>query len=354
MSVSSKGRLCSIIDINHSGGHCFTAPTPDDAPQGDDLNLPDRSNLRVFEDGIELGPAHSLHDNIFKQGGGRFSHWGRWLIFSSSDGSDPRTNGRSYRMVYLLQDSAQTSILTAALNVNIDELDAEQRYAWGERAFSVFAPNVKLSEYGRSIFADTDFLAVYERFDRSNYRSFDRKFAMKELLKLALPLDGDLAECGVFRGASAYLLANAIAARSRKKRLHLFDLFAGLSEPKPDLDGSHWHFGDLACGLAEVALNLKQHASRVLFHAGWIPEKFFEVSDKKFCFVHVDVDLYEPTRDVLAFFGPRTVPGGLIVCDDYGFETCPGARRAMDEYVAASRQTVVHLPTGQGVIFAGR
>jgi O-methyltransferase len=354
MAVSSNGRLCSIVDINHSGGHCFTAPTPDDAPQGDDLNLQDRSCLRVFEDGIELGPAHSLHDHIFKQGGGSFSHWGRWLMFSSSDGSDPRTNGRSYRMLYLLQDSTRTGILTAALNANIDELDAEQRYAWGERAFAVFVPNVKLSEFGRSMFTDTEFLADYERFDRSNYRSFDRKFAMNELLKLALPLDGDLAECGVFRGSSAYFLAKGMAMRSQKKRLHLFDSFAGLSEPKLDLDGAHWRSGDLACGLAEVAFNLKQHASRIIFHAGWIPEKFSEVFDNKFCFVHVDVDLYEPTRDTLAFFGPRIVRGGLIICDDYGFETCPGARRAMDEYAAASEQTVVHLPTGQGVIFAGR
>jgi hypothetical protein len=354
MTVSSNGRLCSILDINHSGSHCYTAPIPDDAPQGDDLNLQDRSCLRVFEDGIELGPAHSTHDDIFAHGAGRFSHWGRWLMFSSSDGSDPRTNGRTHQMLYLLQDSAQTGILTAALNINIDELDAEQRYAWGERAFSVFAPSVKLSEFGRSMFSDADFLADYERFDRSNYRSFDRKFAMKELLKLALPLDGDLAECGVFRGASAYILAKGMAARSRKKRLHLFDSFAGLSEPKAELDGWHWHSGDLACDLAEVASNLKQHASLVVFHPGWIPEKFSEVSDKRFCFLHVDVDLFEPTRDALAFFGPRVTPGGLIVCDDYGFETCPGARRAMDEYARDSAQPVVHLPTGQGVIFAGR
>ena len=354
MTVSGNGRLCAIVDISHSGGHCFTAPTPADAPQGDDLDRPDHSSLRVFEDGGELGPPHSLHKDISLEGGGRFSHWGRELMFSSSDGSDPRTNGRSYRMLYLLQRDPQIGVLTAVLNLNIGALAAEERYAWAERVFSVLAPNVKLSEYGRSIFADTDFLADYERFDRSNYRSFDRKFAMKELLKLALPLDGDVAECGVFRGASAHFLAKAIAAEPRAKRLHLFDLFAGLSEPRPDLDGSHWHSGDLACGLAEVASNLKEHASRIAFHAGWIPEKFTEVAGKKFCFVHLDVDLYEPTRDALAFFGPRTVSGGLIVCDDYGFETCPGARRAMDEYAAASRQTVVHLPTGQGIVVAGR
>ena len=36
--------------------------------------------------------------------------------------------------------------------------------------------------------------------------------------------------------------------------------------------------------------------------SGWIPEKFHRIEDKKFQFVHLDVDLYEPTRDSLYFF----------------------------------------------------
>jgi hypothetical protein len=353
MTFSSTGRLRTLVDISHSGGHCFTAPVAEDTPEGDDVILQKRSSLRLFEDGFELGPPHSLHDGIAAHGGGRFSHWGRGLMFSSSDGSDPRSSGRTYRILYPLQDNPQMDLLTAALNVRIDELDVAQRYEWGERVFSVFAPDVKLSEFGRTLFADTDFLADYNRFDRSNYRSFDRKFAMKELLKLALRRDGEVAECGVFRGASAFLLAKGIAGQAPHKRLHLFDSFAGLSKPRAEIDGSHWHSGDLACGLAEVAANLKAYERLIVYHPGWIPEKFLEASEKKFCFVHIDVDLFAPTRDALAFFGPRTTPGGLILCDDYGFGTCPGARQAMDEYASASDQTVVHLPTGQGVIFAG-
>src|SRR5262249_5610277 len=210
------------------------------------------------------------------------------------------------------------------------------------------------SEFGRSMFADAQFLADYERFDRQNYRSFDRKFALKELLQLALRLRGDLAECGVLRGASAYLIAKVMALTDRTRYLRLFDSCAGLPPPNPEVDGSYWQRGAMACGLDEVAVNLQHFADRIVFHPGWIPENFAEAADKKFCFVHVDVDLYEATRDTFKFFGPRMVSGGLIVCDDYGFETCPGARKAMDEYATASGLTIVHLPTGQGVIFAGQ
>ena len=59
----------------------------------------DRSNVDLYEDGKLLGPAHSVHADIGKLGQGRFSHWRlnySVFLFSSSDNSDPRTNGRNY------------------------------------------------------------------------------------------------------------------------------------------------------------------------------------------------------------------------------------------------------------------
>lgn len=56
----------------------------------------DGSPLILFEDEAPIGPAHSLHDDIRRQGGGRFSHWDGNLWFSTSDNSDPRSNGRKY------------------------------------------------------------------------------------------------------------------------------------------------------------------------------------------------------------------------------------------------------------------
>jgi hypothetical protein len=66
------------------------------AAPSDDTDSPQRSSGLVLEDGSPLGPAHSLHDTIRQHGGGLFSHWQNWLIFSARDGSDPRQNGRTY------------------------------------------------------------------------------------------------------------------------------------------------------------------------------------------------------------------------------------------------------------------
>ena len=55
----------------------------------------------VLENGRPLaGPANALHDDVRTLGGGRFSFWYDYVYFSTSDNSDPRTNGRRYEIQY--------------------------------------------------------------------------------------------------------------------------------------------------------------------------------------------------------------------------------------------------------------
>lgn len=78
----------------------FSAPLsrPAVSAASDSNDDPQRSSLILFEDGRPLGPAHSLHESIWTKGGGAYSHWGDSVIFSTSDNSDPRTNGRRYEI----------------------------------------------------------------------------------------------------------------------------------------------------------------------------------------------------------------------------------------------------------------
>ncbi len=67
----------------------------------DTSTFPKRSVLRVFENGIELSPPHSIHANIRTYGQGRFSHSAtstgiESLRFSALDNSNPKTNGKTY------------------------------------------------------------------------------------------------------------------------------------------------------------------------------------------------------------------------------------------------------------------
>lgn len=82
--------------IRHQSGKAYVAELPALSAVSDNGETPRRSSLMLYEDGQLLGLAHSLHDHIARYGNGRFSHWAGTVLFSSSDGSDPTTNGRVY------------------------------------------------------------------------------------------------------------------------------------------------------------------------------------------------------------------------------------------------------------------
>jgi glycosyltransferase involved in cell wall biosynthesis len=70
-------------------GHCFVGELPIDT---------DLSGLYLWEDDHELGPNRAEHADVRVMGGGRYFSFGRKILFSSSDHSDVRFNGRAYRL----------------------------------------------------------------------------------------------------------------------------------------------------------------------------------------------------------------------------------------------------------------
>ena len=164
---------------------------------------------------------------------------------------------------------------------------------------------------------------------------------------------GETADCGVRFGKSTHFLLRGLADPERAH--HLFDSFEGLSKPgEADRVTSEfagdWEQGDLAVS-EEVTRGHLRAFSNCTFHRGWIPDTFAELpSATHFAFVHVDVDLYEPTLACYEFFWNRLSPGGMIVNDDYGLTSCPGATRAVDEFVAARREALLEVPTSQAVL----
>ena len=81
------------------GALWFFADAPSLSGESDTAEAPKRSPFLVCENDRALGPGHTQHGDIATKGGGRFSHAGSGFYFSSSDNSDPNTNGRNYWVV---------------------------------------------------------------------------------------------------------------------------------------------------------------------------------------------------------------------------------------------------------------
>lgn len=91
-----RGTLNNSL-LRSDGGYAYKISETIDG--GDTQQLPNQSILKLYENGKEFGVAHAIHRDIRDIGKGRFSHWGNKIIFSTSDNTDPRKNGRSYTYV---------------------------------------------------------------------------------------------------------------------------------------------------------------------------------------------------------------------------------------------------------------
>jgi O-methyltransferase len=222
--------------------------------------------------------------------------------------------------------------------------DPFARYRLAERIAAWISPDLAAGEYGRSWPRDLEFRRALEPFEGAgNRRALDRKWMLRELLKIARGVEGDTAECGTWRGGSSWLICKGLG-----RIHHAFDSFEGIPEPGPR-DGRHFAKGDLA-ETEEAFRSRMAEFPGLRVYKGWIPSRFAEVADRRFSLVHVDVDLEQATRDSVEFFYPRLNSGGILLLDDYGFFICPGARGAVDAYFRDKPEPVLEIPTGQGLV----
>ena len=177
-----------------------------------------------------------------------------------------------------------------------------------------------------------------------NYYKQLRFYNLQQMVDYALQqkLIGDFVECGVWKGHSAYIISSILYENKFAGNFYIFDaLERGLSRKSGKDENLR---SELTQQEIQVESNIFQSTEDevksclsefdfIHLYKGWIPNRFIEVENKQFSFVHIDVDLYEPTRDSLNFFFPKLLENGVIVCDDYGSSQFPGAKMAIDEFI---------------------
>jgi hypothetical protein len=170
---------------------------------------------------------------------------------------------------------------------------------------------------------------------------------------------GDVIECGCLHGHSAVAISTLLKERGFDGRFHVFDSFeGGLSEFLPE-DDSFFSLSDTEKqtlvdtfkSSEDFVRSITDEFGFVELHRGWIPDSFAGFERRPVRFVHIDVDMYEPTKAALEFFWDSVIPGGCVIVDDYNYSIFEGATRAVDEFlVGKSPQLAYKVPFGSIVI----
>lgn len=191
---------------------------------------------------------------------------------------------------------------------------------------------------------DASFVSARERVCERTLMTPQRMYVLWQLARqaAALPHAADSAEVGAWRGGASYLLAEI----NRPRAHFVLDTFSGL----PEADADRLAPGAFAASVDEVRAFLAPVNTAVVLQ-GLFPESAAPLVERRFSFVHLDVDLYSGTRAGLEFFLPRMVAGGVIVVDDYGSRH-EGVTQAVHEVLAARRAPLLRLAEGQCAIIS--
>lgn len=217
-------------------------------------------------------------------------------------------------------------------------------------------PNIPDKEFYAPLFQPWlgygEFKTLYQKTKDSSLVPASKCHFLYSLAKQALSRDGEIWECGVYKGGTAALLNSLIQKHAPETPLRLFDTFEGM--PETDNDKDRHQKGDFNDTSLEKVKALVGDDKNVTYYKGLIPETFKGLDSKKIALAHIDVDIFTAIKDCCEFILPRLLSGGIIIFDDYGVPSCPGARKAVDEFFQDRKEVPIILPTGQALIIAAQ
>lgn len=154
-------------------------------------------------------------------------------------------------------------------------------------------------------------------------------------------IEGDVVECGVWRGGNIMLAMLMSPAR----RVWLYDTFAGMTRPDDKLDvkgdgeraidrynqkvNNVWDAMPIEKVKSDFSM-MGLDTEKANFVIGPVEKTLMEIIPEKIALLRLDVDWHSPTKKSLEVLYPLLSPGGFLIVDDYGHWM--GCKKAVDDF----------------------
>src|ERR1700757_411258 len=166
-------------------------------------------------------------------------------------------------------------------------------------------------------------------------------------------IEGAVAECGVFRGATITYLSFYLDAKKIEKKIYGFDSFEGFGKKDLELEKQDGYsryvdkedslFKNNSIKLVEGKLKLVNSFKKVHLVKGYFENTLNKFDEQRYCFVHLDCDLYTSYNTCLNYFYSRMNPGGIILFDEYLDPVYVKCTSAIDKFLAGKPEKLEQI-----------
>jgi O-methyltransferase len=199
--------------------------------------------------------------------------------------------------------------------------------------------------------ADAAFQAVFQQIKTHTLVDQYRLYELWQLCEQLQHIAGDVLEIGVWKGGSAVLLANKFASLNVALTVFAADTFKGVvkvTNEDPSYKGGEHH--ETSEQLVQELANKVNHQPLNILNGIFPEDTAYLVDKNQFRLIHIDVDIYQSAKDVFEWAWPRLSIGGMVVFDDYGFSTCQGITKLVNNYQNSPDKIVIHNLNGHALI----
>lgn len=200
---------------------------------------------------------------------------------------------------------------------------------------------------------DSNFVQVYSKIRQNTlvdiYRCWELWETAGQVIK---SVPGDFLEVGVWKGGTAGVLTTKMSLMDSSRTVYLADTFEGVVKAGENdsvyVGGEH---KDTSIPIVQSLLSNQLNVSNFKILKGIFPDDTGgEIENIKFSLVHIDVDVYQSTKEIFNWVWPRIAKGGVVLFDDYGYTPCDGVAKSVNEMKNDKDKLVFYNLNGHAII----
>jgi O-methyltransferase len=194
--------------------------------------------------------------------------------------------------------------------------------------------------------------------DTLMWRHWLISYSIRHVVEFSKCKDLELVECGVANGLTAFFALRELKGlqglgKVDNFKIHLYDSWLPIRED--DLLSTE---KGLAGGYDDINLdktknNLAEFSEDTAYYKGYIPEIFESkpVSIDSVAYLHIDLNAAKPTQAALEYYYSKVMRGGVILFDDYGWDSYRETKEMIDNFFKDKPGMLMPLPTPQAIYY---
>jgi O-methyltransferase len=212
-------------------------------------------------------------------------------------------------------------------------------------------PNANYSPWN----GDEKFLEIFKKIKNNTLVDIYRCYELWQLVEQTQKINNNagVLEIGVWRGGTAAIMGQKLSDLESNSNLYLADTFEGVVKTS---DKDKYYTGgehkDTSQQIVEDLLSNTVKYKNYKILKGIFPDDTQDKinSAEVFGLCHIDVDVYDSAKDIITWVWNKLIIGGIIVFDDYGFHTCTGITKLVNEQRDLKDRIILHNLNGHAIM----